>query len=294
MSPRSLEETTTGSMSSSPNVSSSAAQALLVLARAAPRPPSRAADAPTIRPVRDRARARRSRRRPGSSAPRSGPGSRSGRGPSDARPPRARVSVDGTGRKSERTKTKVRAVTARGCTARCVDRPLEPVRRRLRTRSTSSRSSRSSMSLRSPFGGRQCGVAVGVVEVADEAAAPPRRSRGRARRPSASPRACRATAAAARSTPSPAVGRRRSRPSAPPRRSARGRRTRPRRARSRAAPTRPSRSRPCRRPGRYGREPATSVPEPRRRLLIVPNDEPDHAAARDERERESRAGHGGG
>ena len=77
---------------------------------------------------------------------------------------------------------------------------------------------------------------------------PGRRSRRRCRSRAASPRPCRARAAAPRRRRARRCGRRRRRRAAPRRRSARGRRTRRRRARTTSGPRRPSRSCGCRRP----------------------------------------------
>ena len=130
-------------------------------------------------------------------------------GSDDARPPRARVGSTGPGRKSEMTKTKEPGVTARGCQVSSIDLSQpNPAGLRIQTTTDACRESRSACA--PPSVCHQSG----------------RRPRSRDRRRSRRPPAFASTSStivliaaglssqgsAARSTPSRAVGRRRSRP----------------------------------------------------------------------------------
>ena len=158
----------------------------------------------------------------------------------------SQVSLDGAGRKSESRKTNVPGVTARGYDASwSIERSSQsagPVELR-RPELWIAHLDHLPIALRRP----PVRVTVGVVEIADVAAGGTGAREDQLDDGPHRAAACPATETVRRTATSADDGRRGSSPSAPPRRSSRGRRTRRSPARSRDVPTPPSRSRPCRR-----------------------------------------------
>ena len=221
--PGSLEVTTTGSRSSWRNVVQESSGPPLVRLPAAPPPLPAQRGSDETRPVADREAARRCRARRGSSAPRSGPGSRSGTMSQRCSIAVQPLSSDGGGRKSESTKTKLPAEDGARCSA-----SGRAQRSRLSAGASNCASSEALLAQLAAAGAALAAAASArspsrVVEVADEAAGARSAlaitsSTRRGRRRLVEPGQRRREAA-----PSPAAGRRRSRRAAPPPRSARGR-----------------------------------------------------------------------
>ena len=190
------------------------------------------------------------------------------------------TSSDGAGTKSESTKTNVPGVTARRCSARCVERALEPVASGPPYSDDQSRSSLELDQLPLALRLTPVRVPVGVVEVADEAAGGARTREDelddvahRLRLVEPWQRRAKYDICGRRSQTITTLG------ASSAKRSRTTNSSLPFAVESRADAAQSMESMSS--PGRYGREPATSVPEPRRRLRIVPNEMPMTRATRE-------------
>ncbi len=233
---------------------------------------------------------RRPSRRAGSSAPTSDPGRRPARPPSAGRRRSSQADAGTSGAEEigddedERARRELAPETGEELEAAddAVVRRVEPPPRRSGgPRSASSPLGRSARARRAVPRARRPRRGPGRRPRRCE---PRRVSDDQLDRPTAPPRASRATGTAAGRAPSTGADRRARRRAAPPRRSARARRTRRALVRSRAARWPASRSSRSGRPERTAREPATSEPWPRRRLGVPPSGKPGDAVPRDERE----------